>query len=89
MRTGQLFNTLSMIWNHTMPDDAKTHRYKRYSFNSFYTPEYFKLAIRNVIHELLNRDDLTNHQEKRLSFMANYFNEKLYEEDCKGVLECN
>lgn len=76
MATRHLFNTVVMIWNHTMPDDAKTHNYQVYSFNPFiYTPDYMMTAICVMLPVLLNRRDLTPFMKSRLDFMASYFNQ--------------
>ena len=75
METRHLFNVLVMIWNHTMPDDAKTHDYKRYSFSAFYAPRYMQSAIKAILPELSARLDVTFAQAQRLEKMAAYFKE--------------
>lgn len=72
MRTGHLFYTLQMIWNHTMPLDAKTHVYKRYRFENFYTQDYMMRAVQAIIPEVLKRNDLQPFQLERVLFMAAY-----------------
>lgn len=70
--TSHLFNIVSMIWNHTMPDDASTHNYQRYTFGPYHTQEYMERAIRVCLPEVLSRPDLDVRQRKRLEFMAGY-----------------
>lgn len=71
MDTRHMFNTVSMIWNHAMPDAARTHNYIRHSFTG-YSAEYMKTAIRVMLPMLLVRADLTSAQKARLDFMARY-----------------
>lgn len=73
MRTGHLFNTVSMIWNHVMPDDAATHNFNQYAFGPTYTHQYLTQAIVAMLPELLSRD-LTTFQKERLLFMYRYLN---------------
>ena len=56
MEDRHLFFTVRMIWNHAMPEEARTHEYRKYQFGSRYTPEYMKSALIHMIPELLNRD---------------------------------
>jgi hypothetical protein len=58
METRHLFHTVRMIWNHHMPPEARSTKYKRYHFGSFYTTAYLGEAIRRMIPELMQRDDL-------------------------------
>jgi hypothetical protein len=60
METRHLFYTLRMIWNHSMPEEARSPSYKRYTFGAFYTPWYMGDAIRAIIPELQTRADLTS-----------------------------
>lgn len=72
METRHLFYTLCMIWNHSMPEEAATHEYKRYSFSAFYTPAYMEQAIKSIMPELFKRKDLQAGQLKTLEGMAAY-----------------
>jgi hypothetical protein len=72
MATRHLFHTISMIWNHVMPEDAATHEFRRYQFSAFYTPAYMKNAVRVMLAELLTRSDLTGSQRERLNWMRAY-----------------
>jgi hypothetical protein len=76
METRHLFNTLRMIWNHTMPSDARIHPYKEYDFSSYYTPSYLKIAILKIGVELLNRKDIRPQWAKELDIMINYINSR-------------
>lgn len=58
MRTAHVFYVLRMIWNHSMPEEARTHNYRRYRFDSSYTVEYMQEAARVMLAELERRDDL-------------------------------
>lgn len=72
METRHLFHTISMIWNHVMPIDARTHDYRKYNFSSFYSEHYMRIGVRAILRELLNRNDRTSAMEFRLKFMASY-----------------
>jgi hypothetical protein len=79
METRHLFFTLRMIWNHSMPDDAKLHPYKQYTFNPLYLSEgtfydelYMQRAIRFIGLELFSRDDIDPRFQAQLDFMKNY-----------------
>lgn len=72
METRHLFYTLRMIWNHTMPEQARLNPYRHYRFGDFYSIEYIQKAIINIGRELLGRDDLTPRQESDLRKMAQF-----------------
>ena len=59
MATRHLFCTLRMIWNHRMPEEAKTHNYIKYKFGAFYTRRYMLQAVEELAFELKKRTDLT------------------------------
>jgi hypothetical protein len=69
MSTYHLFHTLKMIWNHSVPEVMKVHPYKRYNFGIFYTSKYMATAVRVIIQELSNRNDLTDKMIKTLQYM--------------------
>jgi len=78
MHTRHLFNTVVMIWNHTMPAEAwTTPIFKRYRFTGIYTDDYKMAAVQNMLPELLTRKDLTEYQQKILDKMARYFAKKV------------
>lgn len=72
METSHLFHVLNMIWNHSMPEDARSPNYRKYAFGPFYSPNYMKEALRNIIPELLSRNDLIQTWKDRLNFMREY-----------------
>lgn len=73
METSHLFHTISMIWNHSMPEDAATHAYFRYRFDAAkYPAHYMRLAVVVMLPELLARPNLTAKMRARLDFMAAY-----------------
>jgi len=72
METRHLFFTVCMIWNHAMPDDAKTHDYRRYTFGPFYTSEYMADAVRHTLRELLGRPDIEPRWRTKIDFMRDY-----------------
>lgn len=76
MGTGHLFNTVLMIWNHNMPEEARTQGYTRYRFTPFYTEHYMRSAVKAMIPELVNRTDLTNAQKSQLNKMAAYLSKE-------------
>ena len=73
MRTGHLFFTLRMIWNHSMPEQMKLRPYIEHTFSEYYTAEYTITAINVIGRELLTRQDLLPEWEKDLNFMKNCF----------------
>jgi hypothetical protein len=88
METRHLFHTVSMIWNHVMPDDAATHEFRRYQFSPFYTASYMQRAVRALLAELLTRTDLTGAQRQRLSWMRAYITAQSVEEpNVLGMLQ--
>lgn len=72
MASRHLFHTISMIWNHIMPVEARTHDYRRYAFQAFYTDDYLRRAVRAMLPELLSRGDLKAEWRKRLDFMRGW-----------------
>lgn len=73
METRHLFHTVSMIWNHGMPEDAATHDYNRYHFDpEIYTSAYFRTAVMMMLPELAKRDDMLPAWLARLRFMKAY-----------------
>lgn len=76
METRHLFHTLKMIWNHTMPEDARFTIYKKYTFSDRYSPEYMMKAVFNIGNELFKRTDLTDLQKLALSQMNDYLMSK-------------
>lgn len=69
MTTTHLFNTISMIWNHSMPKDVRTHNFNQYAFGKSYTRDYMMTAVRLMLPELLARPDLSEFQLRRLQYM--------------------
>lgn len=72
MGTNHLVNTLSMIWNHTMPVDARMPRYIQHDLGSYYTDSYLKQSIRQLALVLVGRKDLTAEHKRKLNFMFDY-----------------
>lgn len=72
METRHLFYVTEMIWNHFMPEEATTRPYRRYSFGSFYTPYYMKMALWHCIPIVLARTDRTPYMDKTLEFMMQW-----------------
>ena len=72
MESRHLGHTLVMIWNHTMPEDAATHDYIRYSFSKTYTRQYMLDAVKALLPELRRRKDIPQLIKFRLIFMENY-----------------
>lgn len=75
MRSTHLANVVIMIWNHSMPEEACTHNYARYSFNNYYTPEYMRQAIRVMLPLALLRSDHKFYVKRRLQKMYQYLME--------------
>jgi len=55
METRHLYYTLLMIWNHSAPEHLKYRPFNEYTFNSFYTAEYFLEAVKAIVPELQTR----------------------------------
>ena len=72
MATRHLFFTLRMIWNHSMPEDARSVGYHKYRFGSFYTDEYMKDAIKAICRELGQRTDMQATWQFELDRFVNY-----------------
>lgn len=72
METRHVFFTLAMIWNHSMPEEARTHNYKKYKFGSYYTAEYMVQAIHALSRELATRKDMEPHWKKMLEHMLKW-----------------
>ena len=73
MKTHHLFYTLRMIWNHSAPAHLKLKPFKQYMFNQFYTSAYMGKAVKNIVPELLAREDLENNMVADLAFMESHF----------------
>ena len=72
METRHIFYTLRMIWNHSMPEEAKIRPYREYDFNPFYTKEYMQFAVLALAMELSDRYDLSFKSQNQLQFMLDY-----------------
>ncbi len=58
MATTHLFNTIKMIWNHTVPEDMKLKPYKKYKIDTrVYTHSYISQILRLLLQELSTRSD--------------------------------
>jgi len=69
MATAHLFNTILMIWNHTMPESARFPPFRQYQLGDFYTKAYLVTAVQNMATELVTRDDVTARQRQILGQM--------------------
>ncbi len=69
MATAHLFNTILMIWNHTMPESARFPPFRQYQLGDFYTKAYLVTAVQNIATELVTRDDVTARQREILGQM--------------------
>lgn len=73
MTTKHLFYTLRMIWNHSMPDEARSENYIKHNFGPFYTQKYIEDAVRYIGKELQTRNDLRNEWKDELAKFTSYF----------------
>lgn len=80
MTTSHLFFTLRMIWNHTMPEEAKLRPYIKYRFGSYYKEKYMLDAVINIFHELEKRHDLKPKWKADLQNMYDYISLTKYEQ---------
>ena len=69
METRHLFFTLRLIWNHTMPPEARLPEGNRYQLGYFYTAEYLESAIKAISHELSGRTDMAPDWSRQLAQM--------------------
>lgn len=76
METSHLYNTLKMIWNHSVPDYTYiVQPFKKYSlFGPHYTPEYMLKSMKFMLEELGRRDDVTDKMMEGITYMAAMFN---------------
>lgn len=72
MATAHLFNTILMIWNHTMPESAKFRPFREYEFGAFYTKAYMIAAVQHMATELVTRKDVTPVQKEILRYMMQW-----------------
>lgn len=73
METSHLFNTVKMVWNHSVPEEHKIDRnHKRYTFGNAYSYTYIRLAMYCMLRELQTRQ-LTVWQREVLEFMASKY----------------
>lgn len=74
MKTSHVFFTLRMIWNHSMPEEVHVGgTVNRYRFGPFYTVEYMKRAVVELVSELDKRNDLAPHLKMQLDQMKSHF----------------
>lgn len=73
METRHLFFTVKMIWNHSMPLEARSQAYRSYHFGPFYTNDYMLRALAAMCPELLNRPDLTSEHWAEIERWRDYF----------------
>ena len=71
METRHLFYTLRMIWNNTMPANARLPG-NLYSFGPTYTREYMLGAIASIVPELAKREDMTIEWRQQLQRMVDW-----------------
>lgn len=55
MKTDHLFNTLCLLWHHTMPVDAVLHPHKKWRLGPRFTHSYTRAAIKVLLTETLTR----------------------------------
>jgi hypothetical protein len=72
METRRLVHTISMIWNHRMPEVCHTHEFKRYRFGPEYTEAYLKTAVIAMLREAYSREDRQPWMDQRLEFMRQW-----------------
>ena len=76
MKTRHLFYTLRMIWNHSMPCAAKLLPYKAYSFAPYYSREYMVSAVRALVVEISNREDIRPDWQGQIDHMIAWLSTK-------------
>jgi hypothetical protein len=89
METRHLFYTLRMIWNHTMPADARITPYQAYSFGPFYTRQYLITAIAELARELASRADLRSDLKPQLQAMLDWLSRHQIEAEGNQPLLAN
>ena len=81
MDTHHLFCTFRMIWNNTMPVEARVGYVRLYRFGPFYTPDYMKGAILAIWPELTSRKDLPADFRRQIEQMRAYYMKLLQEKE--------
>ena len=76
MSTAHLFSTLRMVWNNTMPEEARVGRVKLYHFSAYYTEAYFMEMCCRSLEELRVRTDVPAWILRELEQMAAYIRSK-------------
>lgn len=81
METRHLFMTLVLIWNHTMPEDARIFKSGNWTHNLYrlgphYDMDYLAIAIGSLSQELFKREDLEDAWKATLQRMHIYLLEK-------------
>lgn len=89
MTTPHLFNTLRMIWNHRMPNDAKMRPYRVCTFGPEYTKDYLSHAIMCLGYELSQRTDLNRRMKSDLRWMMQYVGVKEWSQLLEGTPNVN
>ncbi len=72
METRHLWYVVRMVWNHSMPIEARSPFYHRYSFSPFYTAAYMRQALRAIMRELSKRTDMEQEWLDELARFAAY-----------------
>jgi len=67
MSTWHLFNSLRMIWNHTVAPQYRLIPYKPYKGIDRWPKGMRRRAIRNLFNELMNRPDVNSRMQKELA----------------------
>jgi hypothetical protein len=75
METSHLFYVIRMIWNNSMPEDAKIEPYVKYTDILEWTPKYVKDSLTNIIEELKSRKDVDVAWASDFNKMYNYFSD--------------
>ena len=72
MSTWHLFNSLKMIWNHTIPIQFRFLPYKPYKGIINWNPKLRRRAISCLFHELTLRPDRTKKMDEVIATMQQY-----------------
>ena len=80
MSTSHLFNTLKMIWNHSVPAERQVKPFRQYPFGPFYSQEYINESVKMLMRELVNRTDLDHLQEAVMQLISVRIENMLQEE---------
>lgn len=75
MATSHLFNSVKMMWNHMLPKQFQILPFTEYKGVYQWTKGETRIAIKNLLHELMNRSDRTEGMNDALRRMMQHLSQ--------------